>query len=248
MNILQINENILPQLYEKYNSKGFNTDYIPFNNFIMEIIKPEGKPQRTEYKIYNNIIEVSDGPAKTIIKLKCKDISFKNSSYYKLLMLISDGEPKREYNIPVVFSDFINNIELYLTNVKIADINDINAPEAEQVKEAAAQYIGVLNMVFNYIMDDKQVKYITSSRTPQTRSAGNKKNKKNKKTVKYITNTKYIIKNITSSEKRAYNKTCDAWDVRGHWRTYKKSGRRVWVAGYKKGNKEKNTLNHYKIK
>lgn len=249
MNILQITETTLAQLYEKYNCKGFNTNYIPFNNFIMEIIKPGGKPQRTEYKIYKNIIEVSDGPAKTVITLKYNDISFKNSNYYRLLTLINGGESKRNYDdMPIVFDDFIDNIELYLNNVKISSIKDINAPEAAKIKSAAGQYIGLLNVVFNYIMDDKQIKHITSNRVPQKRNTTNKKNKKKNKQVKYITNTKYIINNITNdTEKRVYNKTCDTWDVRGHWRTYKKSGRRVWINGYKKGDKEKSTLNHYKI-
>ena len=36
-------------------------------------------------------------------------------------------------------------------------------------------------------------------------------------------------------EKRSYERVTESWEVGGHWRTYKKSGKRVFVKGYKKG-------------
>ena len=32
-----------------------------------------------------------------------------------------------------------------------------------------------------------------------------------------------------------HNMTCPCWGVAGHWRNYKKSGKRVWIAAYRKG-------------
>ena len=37
------------------------------------------------------------------------------------------------------------------------------------------------------------------------------------------------------SGKRPYERVVESWEVEGHWRTYKKSGKRVFVKGYKKG-------------
>lgn len=39
-------------------------------------------------------------------------------------------------------------------------------------------------------------------------------------------------------EKRGYERHTEEWEVSGHWRFYKKSGKRVFVKGYKKGNGE----------
>ena len=36
-------------------------------------------------------------------------------------------------------------------------------------------------------------------------------------------------------ETRSYNRIAESWRVDGHWRTYKKSGKRVFVKGHKKG-------------
>jgi len=40
---------------------------------------------------------------------------------------------------------------------------------------------------------------------------------------------------------------CPSWGVVGHWRTYKKTGKRVWVAPYRKG-KQRDNPNIYKAK
>lgn len=36
-------------------------------------------------------------------------------------------------------------------------------------------------------------------------------------------------------EKRSYERQAESWEVAGHWRQYKKSGKRVFVKGYRKG-------------
>lgn len=41
--------------------------------------------------------------------------------------------------------------------------------------------------------------------------------------------------------KRSYERLTESWKVDGHWRTYKKSGKRVFVKGHKKGNLEAET-------
>lgn len=54
--------------------------------------------------------------------------------------------------------------------------------------------------------------------------------------------------NTTGRESaRPYVRHTEAWDVRGHWRHYKKSGKTVWIAPFKKG-KGKSADRMYKIK
>lgn len=38
-----------------------------------------------------------------------------------------------------------------------------------------------------------------------------------------------------STDKRPYERQAKRWDVTGHWRTYKKSGKRIWISTYTKG-------------
>ncbi len=40
-----------------------------------------------------------------------------------------------------------------------------------------------------------------------------------------------------STDKRPYERHAKTWGVTGHWREYKKSGKRVWIASYTKGDK-----------
>lgn len=71
-----------------------------------------------------------------------------------------------------------------------------------------------------------------------------KKKKRNKvKIVKYtVINAEDIKPNGGKHEI-----TCPAWGVAGHWRTYKKTGKKVWIAPYKKG-KQRDNPDMYKSK
>jgi hypothetical protein len=67
------------------------------------------------------------------------------------------------------------------------------------------------------------------------KKAKSKSNNKKNRTVR-ISTTRYTIN--YDGEKRNYERHTDAWTVRGHWRYYKKSGKRVWIEPYKKGEGE----------
>lgn len=41
-----------------------------------------------------------------------------------------------------------------------------------------------------------------------------------------------------STDKRPYERQAKSWGVTGHWRKYKKSGKRIWIETYTKGDKE----------
>ena len=76
-----------------------------------------------------------------------------------------------------------------------------------------------------------------------------KKKKRNKvKIVKYtVINTEDINTEDIKSNRGKHEITCPAWGVAGHWRTYKKTGKKVWIAPYKKG-KQRDNPDMYKSK
>ena len=67
----------------------------------------------------------------------------------------------------------------------------------------------------------------------------------NKKTYRYR-------KGSLSKLKRKSIITCPIWGVRGHWRVYKKTGKKIWIEPYKKGKERNNSSNYatktYKLK
>lgn len=54
---------------------------------------------------------------------------------------------------------------------------------------------------------------------------------------------RYVISRgiMDKTPHKKHEMTCPSWSVAGHWRTYKKTGKRVWIEGYKKG-KDKETV------
>lgn len=80
--------------------------------------------------------------------------------------------------------------------------------------------------------------------TKQVKSAKSKSSSKKRKpptfiNIKNVTYTLDFTEGYEPSEKetREFQRLTESWLVRGHWRTYK-SGKRVWIPAYKKGNKQ----------
>lgn len=65
-----------------------------------------------------------------------------------------------------------------------------------------------------------------------------KKSKTQKLRYTKIRTTKYTFNTDENREKRDYTFSTASWTVRGHWRYYKKTGKRVWINGYTKGDGE----------
>jgi hypothetical protein len=74
-----------------------------------------------------------------------------------------------------------------------------------------------------------------------------KKNKNNKNRSVKISVTRYEFDFERGESQREYERHTLAWTVRGHWRYIKKTGKRVWVKGYIKGDTEKVEGKTYKF-
>jgi len=79
-----------------------------------------------------------------------------------------------------------------------------------------------------------------------------KKNKKKASSNRIVKITKKSIfkinlEGVENKEKKQIERHTESWKVRGHWRNFK-SGKRVWINEYVKGNKEVNKVSKtYKL-
>lgn len=147
---------------------------------------------------------------------------------------------------------FLANITISKDEVKIINHTDQLIPSEgeEYLKKLTEQCQALYCMLNAYIILNKE---IAISSTKKTRTETGKRGKKTKTTERVVSLRRVEYSNRAikddTQEKRAYTKTEDAFEVRGHYRTYK-SGKKVWVKPFVKGDKSKleNSKRVYKIK
>lgn len=92
----------------------------------------------------------------------------------------------------------------------------------------------IVSDVFQYITNREQ--YVKSrEEVSQVRKPVKKKRKTGNRKARYvkIKTTRYEVSN--TPQQRTYERHMNAWSVRGHWRYYKKTGKRVWIQGHTRG-------------
>lgn len=93
---------------------------------------------------------------------------------------------------------------------------------------------------------------VTKQRTQQSsKKVKNKYSGKKTSNIIYLKETIYKYNSIDTDKTRTgeYERHTISWKVRGHWREYKKTGKRVWIKEYKKGKKDENIQGkQYKLK
>lgn len=110
-------------------------------------------------------------------------------------------------------------------------------------KEEYFQKIGITLLlivfdIFQYIT--KRERYIVETNIRKTIKKPTKKSSrksKNKKNYRYIQSkiTRYTISDSPTNNTFRNKKYTHSWRVRGHWRYYKSTGKKVWVNSYIKG-------------
>lgn len=232
---IDIKEGLIKEMHEKYKNIGFDTNYIPFNDFTLNIIKDD-KKERHNYIIKDKYIKVFEGDKTLKINLKNNNITSCNNTNNKILSLLGDN--KSAYNN---LADFIESTDIFINNKNVTkDINNYDL-----LNSTCISHLNTLNSLFNYMLDNKIVKSIDKKEN----RIRNNNNKKKTKKVTYITNTKYVINSDIRGLKESvnsYNRVVQAWDVRGHFRTLK-GGKKVWINAYVKGDKESTEDKIYKI-
>ena len=94
----------------------------------------------------------------------------------------------------------------------------------------------------------KEVLYTKEETESTGKHSHHKSDKPHKlKCIKRIYVNKPVLQSLMT--KRHHNITCDCWYVMGHWRTYHKTGKKIWIEGYWKGeNRDKEMPTNTRIR
>ena len=112
----------------------------------------------------------------------------------------------------------------------LVDVNEVHSDSEWLYFTLKKIYYGVIHALQN-----PDVKVIESHAKERKHKVRYKGSLRNANGVRVITNVRYVGGSSNTSKKGVYQAV--SWDVRGHWR-HLKSGRKVWVKAYTKGNAE----------
>lgn len=151
----------------------------------------------------------------------------------------TDDKPTLSWNVD---SDFLKNGEVKwqsgLKNVLIP--KDIALEQVKFQTLISFEIFAYMTNVTENVIEKKSSKQIT-------KKGKSKNGKVGKNRVIRIGVTKYIIDFDSKETGRKNDRHSLAWTVRGHWRYYKESGKRVWVKPHVKGQGESTDGKIYKI-
>lgn len=102
--------------------------------------------------------------------------------------------------------------------------------------------------VLQYISNAPQHVKETKEKKVINKKQKSKKSSKNNKSRQVKINTvKYTFDFSEEYEKRHYERSAESWSVRGHWRIYKDTGKRVWIKPHVKGSGDNIEPKEYRI-
>lgn len=142
-------------------------------------------------------------------------------------------------NFDMLLKTIITVTEDKEINVEIVD-KKLKMMSNEIAKENALTSLGMLMDTLFYMSDYKnnEIIEVTEVKTVKRKSSGKSNKKSHKSNIVRITTKKYVIDRRKIPSKAKNVRRVLQWTVRGHWRHYKKSGKKVWINPYTKGNKE----------
>lgn len=140
----------------------------------------------------------------------------------------------------VVASDNEINFDIVENNVKGVTKQDVD--------NSMKQSVLLLTDTFRYMVNvPQEVIEKDEIRNVSKKTKSTKKKKNNNKIVKIVTK-KYVFTHSNKDYvKNNYERHKESWSVRGHWRFYKKTGKKVWVKPHVKGNIEEVEGKTYKF-
>lgn len=119
--------------------------------------------------------------------------------------------------------------------------------QEEWVKDVIAVHFASMAYMEHHIPEVVEVE-----RTRVKSKSTKKKSKHKVAKEKVVKFKQYTLKNLGNviaepQHRESYVRHIAAWTVRGHWRTYKKTGKKVWIPSYKKGSEDAEASKVYKI-
>lgn len=181
------------------------------------------------------------------------------SFYYDMESIVKPTEKTRfkigEVNVNTGILDYLITFD---ENLEVLNLTYYNKVYKEKIPSTLGNdkiimlSKGMIAHVFTFIMYTKLMKYLNEDNKiykKQTYIKSTTHEKKTKKEIEREERRKRLSVSkpkveydyssaIQSGDTRSYERKVDTWEVVGHWRTYKKTGKRVFVRGYKKGNKD----------
>lgn len=257
MNIIKINEEVFEGILDKKFWQIDMMEPLPFKQFVIAF------PMRffkTSEEMHEDIIREQNIDVKKISEQKLK-LMKKNLDKYAdtdLHLTVSDG--KHRVSLKLEHSEGVKGTPELLFKGYYAKISGnavipIPVIEENHFSKDENWFINTLYKLtmglINYINKPKEVieKDVSEYIERVRKKKGRKKGKSSKTT--YINKKVYVFNSLPDTnddynEKKEYNRHVDSWDVRGHWRRLK-SGKRIWVNAYTKGNAKNKKDKLYKI-
>lgn len=116
-----------------------------------------------------------------------------------------------------------------------AQSDDWTAPPKDYADHWFQTFVILMIYMMEYREDVERVRRETTS-VPNPKKKTHKGAKRSIKIGRHYIN---VPQTSHSSEPRPFERKVDSWRVKGHWRYYKKSDKKVWVASHIKGDKTK---------
>lgn len=204
-----LNHSELESISEWVRSQNFNTVDIPLNECFVII-----------NGIHNPILKMSFDVG---LHFKISDDNISISQYD-----MSDMFKMVTANIgDKFFTDGVIDIEV--GNDRFKKLGD------DYLNRLAKVSILMVFDVFQYMTHKPE--NITKKKIKKTLKNTKKRSKSGKKRSNYVKihSKRYIFDTKRENSVKKYERHTESWSVRGHWRYYKKSGKRVWIDGYVKG-------------
>lgn len=128
-------------------------------------------------------------------------------------------------------------------------VSDYAVKKPKQLRPGMAEGLAWMALcVIQDVLFNRPTVFHTQFEKRETAGTGNRKKNRRRQvqTVKIITIVPEELQRTTNpSTHRKIN--CPCWGVMGHWRTYRRTGKKVWIAPYAKG-RERNRAASYHAK
>lgn len=152
-----------------------------------------------------------------------------------------DSEGNIQYRVILDINNNLKNNEVKVFRKQLMS--------EKAIIESAIQFASVIMDFFRYAQYMSYKKqdipmYIkrTKVKSSSNKSQHNKVAQKDNRAIVSVSKPKKVYdydQAEREGEKRSYERHIESWEVAGHWREYKKTGKRVFVKGYKKGSGKK---------
>lgn len=185
-------------------------------------------------------VPISEGLVKYTQQVE--DTSYTQFIYFclndKAIIKAYDGNDMKE-----MLSFEMNESNEMFSNIK----SYLKAPK-EVIEESAKSCFLILFDILQYISNAPQfVKEVKEVRNVVKKQKSKKSSKNNKTRQVKISTTRYTFDYSEEHAKRMYERSAELWSVRGHWRYYKSTGKRVWIKPHVKGTGENIEAKEYRI-